>query len=110
MVISHSNTNLLFPNENSCIHIQRGHEWIAGDCRIGNLIRSSLVLGSNSTSTEDVQKALNQGRFFVIRATFFRKRKHNNTDIDKKDCFSNSKKLQSTSIVNSLFFLLLFIF
>ena len=32
-------------------------------CRIGNLIESSLVLKSNPTSTENVQEALDQGRF-----------------------------------------------
>ena len=37
--------------------------WPRVGCRIGNLIGSSLVLKCNPTSTEDVQKSLNQGRF-----------------------------------------------
>ena len=45
---------------------------------------SNLLLKCNPTSTEDVQKALNQGRFYNWR-NFFRKRMRNNTDIDKED-------------------------
>ena len=38
--------------------------WPRVGCRIGNLIGSSLLfLNCNLTSTEDLQKALNQGRF-----------------------------------------------
>ena len=37
--------------------------WPGVGCRIRNLIGSSFVLKCNPTSTEDVQKALKQGRF-----------------------------------------------